>query len=78
MLFIFLYIFLDLLNSLNLTLILKTWRIWWAPNNACKWQTDLIRRLKVKLHSSNVLMSVLGDYTALNAPMIVIMQLVER
>ena len=21
-----------------LTLILLTWRIWWAPNNACKWQ----------------------------------------
>jgi len=27
-----------LLNNLNLTHILKTWRIWWAPNNACKWQ----------------------------------------
>jgi len=22
----------------NLTLILQTWRIWWAPNNASKWQ----------------------------------------
>ena len=22
----------------TLTLILLTWRIWWAPNNACKWQ----------------------------------------
>jgi len=22
----------------NLTLILLTWRIWWAPNNASKWQ----------------------------------------
>ena len=43
----FIILFWDLLNSLNLTLILKTWRIWWAPNNACKWQTDLIRRLKV-------------------------------
>jgi len=21
-----------------LTLILLTWRIWWAPNNASKWQ----------------------------------------
>jgi hypothetical protein len=29
--------FWDLLNNLNLTLIPKTWRIWWA-NNACKWQ----------------------------------------
>jgi len=25
-------------NDLNLTLILKTWRIWWAPINTCKWQ----------------------------------------
>jgi len=25
-----------LLNTL--TLILLTWRIWWAPNNARKWQ----------------------------------------
>jgi len=32
------YSFLDLLNNLNLTFILKTCRIWWAPNNACKWQ----------------------------------------
>ena len=37
--YISLYIFWDLLNNLNLTLILKTWRIWWAPNNACRWQT---------------------------------------
>jgi len=22
----------------NLTLILLTWRIWWVPNNASKWQ----------------------------------------
>jgi len=27
-----------------LTLILLTWRIWWAPNNASRW--DLTRRLK--------------------------------
>jgi len=25
-------------HSLFLTLILLTWRIWWAPNNATKWQ----------------------------------------
>ena len=43
----FIIFFWDLLNNLNLTHILKTWRIWWAPNNACKWQTDLIRRLNV-------------------------------
>jgi len=27
--------------------------MWWAPNNAYKWQTDLIRHLKVK--KSNLL-----------------------
>jgi len=25
-------------RSLNLTLYLLTWRIWWAPNNASRWQ----------------------------------------
>ena len=25
-------------EKLNLTLILLTWRIWWAPNNASRWQ----------------------------------------
>jgi len=25
----------------SLTLILLTWRIWWAPNNASKWQMGL-------------------------------------
>jgi len=47
-----------LLNNLNLSLILKTWRIWGAPNNACKWQTDLIWRLKVnagKINNKNAL-----------------------
>jgi len=27
-----------LLFRITLTLILLTWRIWWAPNNASKWQ----------------------------------------
>ena len=27
-----------MLNNLNLSIILKTWRIWWAPNNVCKWR----------------------------------------
>ena len=34
----FIIFFWDLLNNLNLNLTLKTWRKWWAPNNACKWQ----------------------------------------
>ena len=33
----FFFIF-NLLNNLNLTLTLKTCRIWRAPNNASKWQ----------------------------------------
>jgi len=29
----------ELLRKIKvLTLILLTWRIWWAPNNASKWQ----------------------------------------
>jgi len=46
----FIMFFWDLLNNLDLTLILKTWRIWWAPNNAFKCRWYLIRRLKVKCH----------------------------
>ena len=29
-----------------LTLNLLTWRIWWTPNNASKWQMGLTQRLK--------------------------------
>jgi len=25
-------------KKVTLTLILLTWRIWWAPNNASRWQ----------------------------------------
>jgi len=25
------------LESFNLTLILLTWKIWWAPNNTSRW-----------------------------------------
>jgi hypothetical protein len=31
-------ILLDILSNSNLTLILLTWRIVWAPNNASRWQ----------------------------------------
>jgi len=27
-----------LCNVIPITLILLTWRIWWAPNNASRWQ----------------------------------------
>jgi len=35
------------MNTLVLTLILLTWRIWWAPNNASTWQMVLNSALKV-------------------------------
>jgi len=38
------------LSFLSLTLTLLTWRIWWAPNNASKWQigcNSAFKRLKV-------------------------------
>jgi hypothetical protein len=37
----------------NLTLILLTWRIWWAPNNASRWQIGFNSALKV-LNKTNV------------------------
>ena len=36
----------DGVDALYLTLILLTCIIWWAPNNASKWQMDLTRLLK--------------------------------
>ena len=39
--YIYIYIYIYDISSLkvnNLTLILLTWRKWWAPNNASKWQ----------------------------------------
>jgi hypothetical protein len=34
-----------------LTLILLTWRIWWAPNNASKWQMGFNSTFKVLIQS---------------------------
>ena len=47
--YLYFIIILDLLNHLNLTLILLTWRIWWAPNNASKWHMGFNSALKVNL-----------------------------
>jgi hypothetical protein len=33
-------IFWDVVRLDLLTLILLTWRIWWSPNNASKWQME--------------------------------------
>ena len=41
MLHIYIYIYIYNISSLkvnDLTLILQTWRKWWTPNNASKWQ----------------------------------------
>jgi len=43
----FVIFFWDLLNNLNLTLILRTCRIWWAPNIASKWQIRFLLAFKV-------------------------------
>jgi len=34
-------------GRVHLTLILLTWKIWWAPNNASKWQMGFNSALKV-------------------------------
>jgi len=34
------------IQCLVLTLILLTWRIWWAPNNASRWQTGFNSAIK--------------------------------
>jgi hypothetical protein len=36
----------------KLTLILLTWRIWWAPNNASKWQMGFNSAFKGLIHSA--------------------------
>jgi len=39
----YIYIYIYDISSLrvnNLTLILLTWRKWWTPNNASKWQME--------------------------------------
>ena len=54
----FIIFFWDFLNNLNLTLILKTWRIWWAPNNACKWQMGFNSSFKGYMIFSPILLSV--------------------
>jgi hypothetical protein len=38
--------------SWRLTLILLTWRIWWAPNNASKWQIGFNSAFKGLTHYS--------------------------
>ena len=49
-------------SSLILTLILLTWKIRWAPNNASKWQMGFNSALKGlnRLHKSNVYKSNLN------------------
>ena len=42
---------------LKLTLILLTWRIWWAPNNASKWQMGFNSAFKGLIAHLNVLIT---------------------
>jgi hypothetical protein len=38
-------------RTMSLTLILLTWRIWWAPNNTSKWQMGFNSAFKgLKVH----------------------------
>ena len=39
----------------KLTLTLLTWRIWWAPNNASRWQMGFNSAFKVLIYCINVL-----------------------
>jgi len=39
-------------SQISLTLILLTWRIWWVPNNASRWQMGF--NLAFKPHPANV------------------------
>ena len=48
----------------NLTLILLKWRIWWAPNNACKWQMGF--NLAFKGLSTGFLCGSLTNYSWMN------------
>jgi len=48
----------EVIISCFLILILLTWRIWWAPNNASKWQmgfNSAFQKLNVFLFSMSVI-----------------------
>jgi len=51
----------------NLTLILLTWRIWWAPNNASRWQMGFNSAFKGLRHYPTIcldgLMKVINNLT---------------
>jgi hypothetical protein len=49
------------IRSWCLTLILVTWRIWWAPNNASRWQVRLNSAFKGIIVTINYI-SVFGTY----------------
>ena len=48
-----------LVNYLLLTLILLTWRIWWAPNNASRWQIgfkSVFKRLSYQMECHTLIL----------------------
>ena len=51
-----------------LTLILLTWRIWWAPNNASKWQMGFNWACKGQANTHLMLPTFLKYFTSLTLP----------
>ena len=52
--------------SPHLTLILLTWRIWWAPNNASKWQMGFnlaFKVLNLSVHNPSYLSPTVPEHT---------------
>jgi len=47
--------------KMTLTLVLPTWRIWWAPNNASKWQMGF-NPLNAELNPICYLLALLGAH----------------
>ena len=45
----------------KLTLILQTWRIWWAPNNASKWQMGFNSVFKGLMHPVGFIIIIYHD-----------------
>jgi len=65
----------------SLTLILLTWRIWWAPNNASRWQTGFnsaFNPLNPELNPICYLLALLGAHHFLHVSRIRVKSLTLR
>ena len=62
------------MSVMTLTLTLLTWRIWWAPNNASKWQMEFnsafkwLNRLKNATSFKNIVLMVPSSLRSMNWP----------